>query len=184
MNEDQQVSHIHTDREQRPRHTHTRQEQHPTPPNEHLPQTLNSARRWRDDGACLSQTQHTRCNYDVITRGVLELARLDLDGVEPGERVADRQVEAYLSHTEKGRDNLKGALQLLINRYGQIRFPHVHERVSTKSFVVLIIGNSESNHLGAQGTFNVARLDLDGVEPGERVADRQVGAYLWCASAL
>jgi len=30
----------------------------------------------------------------------------------------------------------------------------VHERVSTKSFVVLIIGNSESNHLGAQGTFN------------------------------
>jgi len=32
--------------------THTRQEQHPKPPNEHLPQTLNNARRWRDDGAC------------------------------------------------------------------------------------------------------------------------------------
>jgi len=48
---------------------------------------------------------------------------------------------------------LKGALQLLINRYGSIRFAHVHERVSTTSFVVLILGNSESNHLGAQGTF-------------------------------
>jgi len=47
-------SHTHTDREQHPRHrhTHTRQEQHPKPPNEHLPQTLNNARRWRDDGAC------------------------------------------------------------------------------------------------------------------------------------
>jgi len=33
-------------------HTHTRQEQHLKPPNEHLPQTLNNARRWRDDGAC------------------------------------------------------------------------------------------------------------------------------------
>jgi len=29
----------------------------------------------------------------------------------------------------------------------------VPERVSTKSFVVLIIGNSKSFHLGAQGTF-------------------------------
>jgi len=37
-----------------------------------------------------------------------------------------------------------GALQLLMNRYGWIRFVHVHERVSTKSFVVLIIGNSKS----------------------------------------
>ena len=35
-----------------------------------------------------------------------------------------------------------------------IRFAHVHERVLTKSFVVLIIGNSKSNHLDAQGTFN------------------------------
>jgi len=33
-------------------HTHTRPEQHPKPPNEHPPQTLNNARRWRDDGAC------------------------------------------------------------------------------------------------------------------------------------
>jgi len=49
---------------------------------------------------------------------------------------------------------LKGALQLLIIRYGQIRFAQVPEpkRVSTKSFVVLIIGNSKSFHLGAQGT--------------------------------
>jgi len=47
-----------------------------------------------------------------------------------------------------------GALQLLINRHGKIRFAQVHERVSTQSFVVLSIGNSKSNHLGAQGTFN------------------------------
>jgi len=50
---------------------------------------------------------------------------------------------------------VKGALQLLMNRYGWIRFAQVPERVSTKSFVVLIIGNSKSNHLGAQGTFNL-----------------------------
>jgi len=49
----------------------------------------------------------------------------------------------------------KGALQLLINRYGYIRFTQVPERVSTKSFVVLIIGNSKSNHFGAQGTFKL-----------------------------
>jgi len=53
---------------------------------------------------------------------------------------------------------VKGALQLLINRYGYIRFAHVHERVSTKSFVVLIIGNSESNHLGAQGIFKYKNM--------------------------
>jgi len=49
---------------------------------------------------------------------------------------------------------VKGALQLLINRYGLIRFAQVPERVLTKSFVVLIIGNSKSFHIGAQGTFN------------------------------
>ena len=40
-------AHTHTDREQHPRHRHTRtqQEQHPKPPNEHIPQTLNNARR-------------------------------------------------------------------------------------------------------------------------------------------
>jgi len=49
---------------------------------------------------------------------------------------------------------VKGALQLRINRYESIRFAQVPERISTKSFVVLIIGNSKSNHVGAQGTFN------------------------------
>jgi len=50
-------------------------------------------------------------------------------------------------------ERAKSALQLLMNRYGSIRFAQVRERVSTKSFVVLIIGNSKSFHLGAQGTF-------------------------------
>jgi len=40
------------------------------------------------------------------------------------------------------KKRVKGALQLLINRYGYIRLAHVHERVSTPSFVVLIIRNS------------------------------------------
>ena len=48
---------------------------------------------------------------------------------------------------------LKGALQLLIDRCGYICFAQVPELVSTKSAVVLIIGNSKSNHLGAQGIF-------------------------------
>jgi len=47
----------------------------------------------------------------------------------------------------------KGALQLLTNRDRQTRFAHPHERVSTKRFVGLMIGNSKSNRLGAQGTF-------------------------------
>jgi len=58
------------------------------------------------------------------------------------------------SNLEYVHFRVKGALQLLINRYGQIRFAQVPERVSTQSFVVLIIGNSKSFHLGAQGTFN------------------------------
>jgi len=48
---------------------------------------------------------------------------------------------------------IKGALQLLINR----RFAQVPERVSTRSFVVLIVGNSKPFHLGAQGTFKKRR---------------------------
>jgi len=52
-------THTHTEREQHPRHrhthTHTRQEHHPKPPNEHLTQTLNTARRWRDNGECTQQ---------------------------------------------------------------------------------------------------------------------------------
>jgi len=49
-------SHTHTPTENN--NTRTRQEQHPKSPNEHLPQTLNSARRWRDDGGCEYNT-HT-----------------------------------------------------------------------------------------------------------------------------
>ena len=41
-----------------------------------------------------------------------------------------------------------------MNRYEKIHFAQVPERVSTTSVVVLIIGNSKSNHVGAQGTFN------------------------------
>jgi len=48
---------------------------------------------------------------------------------------------------------IKGALQLLTNRYGSTRFAQVPERGSTESFVVLIIGNLKSNDLGAQSTF-------------------------------
>jgi len=51
------------------------------------------------------------------------------------------------------RPLFKGALQLLMNRYDKVGFAQVPERVSTKRIVVLIIGNSKSNHLGAQGTF-------------------------------
>jgi len=43
-------SHTHTDREQHPRHRHAHAHDKNTP-NEHLPQALNNARRWRDDGA-------------------------------------------------------------------------------------------------------------------------------------
>jgi len=49
---------------------------------------------------------------------------------------------------------LKVPLQLLMNRYGYIRVAQVSARVSTTRFVVLSIGNSKSNLLGAQGTFN------------------------------
>jgi len=55
---------------------------------------------------------------------------------------------------------VKGALQLLMNRYGSICFAPVHERVSIKSFVVLIRRNSNSNHLCVQGTFNPNPLGL------------------------
>ena len=67
------------------------------------------------------------------------------------------QTDTNTRHTlnsERRGVNLKGALQLLINRYGYTHFAQVPARVSTQSFVVLIMGNSKSNHLGAQGTFN------------------------------
>ena len=49
----------------------------------------------------------------------------------------------------------KGALQVLIKCYGQIRSAQVPERILAKSFVVLIMRSSKSNHLGAQGNFKV-----------------------------
>jgi len=42
-----------------------------------------------------------------------------------------------------------------------MRFAQVPERVSTKSFVVLIIGNSKSNHFGAHGTFKRPHSDAN-----------------------
>ena len=57
-------SHTHTHRQRTtpptPTHTRTRQEQHPKPPNEHLPQTLNNARRWRDEFAYINITRRRR----------------------------------------------------------------------------------------------------------------------------
>ena len=47
----------------------------------------------------------------------------------------------------------KGALQLLLNRYVEIHFAQVPERVLNEVFVILVLENSKSNHLGAQGTF-------------------------------
>ena len=47
-------------------------------------------------------------------------------------RVETRGVESGFT------EGVKGALQLLINRYGEIRFAQVPERVSTKSVVVFI----------------------------------------------
>jgi len=52
--------------------------------------------------------------------------------------------------------SFKRALQRLINRYGYICLAQVPERVLTKTFVVLIIGNSKSFHLGVQGTFKLS----------------------------
>ena len=64
-------THTHTDREQHPRrrHTRTRQEQHPNPPNEHLPQTLNNARR--EHGNDLK----VPCSYQFTAMGKLTLLR-------------------------------------------------------------------------------------------------------------
>jgi len=45
-----------------------------------------------------------------------------------------------------------------MNRYDSIRFAQLPEQVLTKSFVGLIIENSRSNHVGAQGTFNRSNL--------------------------
>jgi len=47
---------------------------------------------------------------------------------------------------------LKGALQRYAIFLFEIPPAHAHERASTKSFVVLSIGDLKSNHSGAQGT--------------------------------
>jgi len=49
--------------------------------------------------------------------------------------------------TRVGVVRVKAARQLLSNRYGQIHFAQVPERVSTKSFVVLSIGDSRVENL-------------------------------------
>ena len=58
----------HTDRENTPdTGTHTRTTR---PPNEHLPQALNNAQRWRDDGACecsIPSTTTTVCSLRTLT---------------------------------------------------------------------------------------------------------------------
>ena len=59
----------------------------------------------------------------------------------------------------------KGALQLFSKRQGSNRFARVPERVLTKGFVCLIIGNSKSNHLGAQGTLNPQAVGLSRARP-------------------
>jgi len=46
------TGHTHTPTENNTPDTDTRQVQHPKTSNEHLPQTLNNARKRRDDGAC------------------------------------------------------------------------------------------------------------------------------------
>jgi len=63
------MSHTHTPAENNTpdTDTHTRQEQHPKPPDEHLPQTLNNAQSWRDDGAChLAETRNKQSMYVCI----------------------------------------------------------------------------------------------------------------------
>jgi len=56
-----------------------------------------------------------------------------------------------------------------MNRYGSSFFAQVPERVLTKSFVVLILGNSKSFHFGAQGTFNGNPSLFAENEPGNAI---------------
>jgi len=54
---------------------------------------------------------------------------------------AEAALRIFGARLLRGKIRVKGALQLLINRYGYIRFAHEHERASTQSFVVLVMGN-------------------------------------------
>jgi len=101
------------------------------------------------------RTSRTGCNRQV--------SRLVVGNVAPVEpHIETESVEAPVLHCKTSSLvmwRVKGVLQLSMNRYGYICFAHVHERVSTKSFVVFIIGsNSKSNQLGVQGTFNACGL--------------------------
>ena len=49
---------------------------------------------------------------------------------------------------------LKVPCSYYLTAIGKLALLQVPKQVSTMSFVVLMIGNSRSNHLGAQGTFN------------------------------
>ena len=86
----------------------------------------------------------------IYKNRVSHLSLHAVDIVVPAQRARRRLLGLVNTATIR----VKCALQLLMNRYGYILFARVHERVPTKSFVVLIMGNSESNHLGAQGTIN------------------------------
>jgi len=84
-------SHTHTDREQHPRHqnTRTRQKQHHTPPKEHLPQTLNNARRWN------SAFTEARAENDSV---LVRFSRR-FDGKVHWKDLDYRCVEVYISST-------------------------------------------------------------------------------------
>jgi len=65
-----------------------------------------------------------------------------------------------------------------MNRDGYIHFAHVPERVSTKSCIVLMIGNSKLNHVGAQGTLTPNHL-LVGMCLGSCVVDLCMDVFIY-----
>jgi len=91
------------------------------------------------------------CVY-LINRG-LGLGRTEKKEKERARKEAQNR-RVFFSRYSAVNNVFEDALQLLINRYGYIRFAQVPERISNTSFVVLITGNSKSNHVGAQGTLN------------------------------
>jgi len=74
-----------------------------------------------------------------------------------GERVSETGKHIIINElsSRPRQSRLKGALQRSVTLRFELRPAQVPERGSTTSFVVLIIGNSESNHSGAQGTFKL-----------------------------
>jgi len=80
-------------------------------------------------------------------------------GAVLGGKASSPLYQIFSHHTQTNAHThmhlVKRAMQLLINRYRYARFAEVPERGSTKSFVVLSIGYSNSNHLSAPGTFNM-----------------------------